>query len=114
MEKKSGKKYIPSRGDLVWLTFNHQAGHEQSGTRPAIVVSPIEYNEKVGLALFCPITTKIKGYPFEITVTIDGKKGVVLSDQVKSLDWKSRKAKFIKKSSRGIINEVMEKLRMLI
>lgn len=114
MEKKSGKKYIPSRGDIVWLTFSPQSGHEQSGTRPAIVISPIEYNEKVGLSLFCPITTKIKDYPFEIPVTIDNNKSVILADQVKSLDWESRKIKFIKKANKDAVDEVIKKVKLLL
>ncbi|MDD5732111.1 MAG: endoribonuclease MazF [Patescibacteria group bacterium] len=114
MEKKSGKKYIPSQGDLVWLVFQPQKGHEQSGIRPAITISPSEYNAKTGLGLFCPITTKIKGYPFEVAVAIGNKKSVVLSDQIKSLDWEIRKAKFIKKAEAGVIKEVIAKIQLLI
>jgi len=85
--------YVPDRGDVVWITFNPQAGHEQSGRRPAVVLSPKAYNGKVGLALLCPITSQIKGYPFEVAIP-DGLpvNGVILSDQVKSLDWKARNA----------------------
>lgn len=85
--------YIPERGDLVWVTFDPQAGHEQAGHRPAIVLSPKAYNGKVGLALMCPVTSQVKGYPFEVAIP-DGLpvKGVILSDQVKSLDWRARKA----------------------
>jgi mRNA interferase MazF len=86
-----GNRYIPDRGELVWLQFDPQAGHEQSGRRPAVVISPVSYNKKVGLALFCPVTTRIKGYPFEVEIPkelpIDE---VILSDQLKSLDWQSR------------------------
>ena len=88
--------YVPERGDLVWLTFDPHAGHEQAGRRPAVVVSPRAYNGKVGLALFCPITGKRKGYPYEVEIppalTISG---VILSDQLKSLDWRARKAQYI-------------------
>ena len=83
--------YIPEAGDIVWLQFNPQAGHEQAGHRPALVLSPAKYN-KIGLMLCCPMTTKLKGYPFE--VVIDGPQtSAALADQVKSLDWKVRKAK---------------------
>ncbi len=85
--------YIPKRGDMVWISFNPQAGHEQAGRRPAIVLSPKAYNRKVGLAIFCPITNQAKGYPFEVSLPEGvGVTGVILSDQVKSLDWRIRKA----------------------
>ncbi|HNX60292.1 MAG TPA: endoribonuclease MazF, partial [Spirochaetota bacterium] len=83
------KKYIPDRGDVVWLNFTPQSGHEQMGKHPALVLSPKEYNEKTGLAIFCPITSKEKGYPFEVKIKAKNVSGVVLSDQVNSLDWKS-------------------------
>ncbi|WP_416237417.1 endoribonuclease MazF [Sulfitobacter sp. F26204] len=83
--------YVPEAGDIVWLQFNPQAGHEQAGHRPALVLSPAKYN-KIGLMLCCPMTTKLKGYPFE--VVIDGPQtSAALADQIKSLDWKVRKAK---------------------
>lgn len=89
-------KYIPERGDLVWLQFNPQSGHEQEGKRPALVISPSSYNEKVGLSLLCPVTSKVKGYPFEDIIPQDLPiEGAILSDQLKSLDWQSRKAIFI-------------------
>ncbi|MES0489865.1 MAG: endoribonuclease MazF [Leptospirales bacterium] len=107
------KNYIPQRGDIVWLDFDPQTGHEQKGKRPAIVLSPKEYNEKTGLALFCPITSKIKNYPFE--VKIDGEiEGVILSDQIKSLDWRKRKANYITRVSKKIITEVQENNHMLL
>lgn len=107
--------YTPDKGDIVWVTFNPQAGHEQSGHRPALVISPRAYNVKVGLALFCPITNQIKGYPFEVTLPEDlGITGAVLSDQVKNLDWKARNAKFIKKLPAQKFNEVVSKLGTLI
>jgi mRNA interferase MazF len=82
---KPGKNYVPDRGDIVWLNFNPRVGHEQSGKRPALVISPKEYNEKVGLALFCPITSKEKGYPFEIKIDIKNKiKGVILRTNLKA------------------------------
>lgn len=114
MEKKSGK-YIPARGDIIWLSFNPQSGHEQAGHRPAIVISPKEYNEKTGLALCCPITSKVKDYPFEVGINIKNKiDGVILSDQIKSLDWKERQAKYIAAAPKEILNEAVEKLSLLI
>ena len=85
--------YVPARGDFVWLQFSPQAGHEQAGHRPAFVISPEAYNRKTGLALVCPLTTQVKGYPFEVVVPPGQKaKGVILSDQIKNLDWKARNA----------------------
>jgi len=88
--------YVPERGDLVWLKYDSAGGHEQAGHRPAITLSRRWYNEKVGLALFCPVTTRIKGYPWEVPLP-DGLKttGVVLSDHVQSMDWRARRARFI-------------------
>ncbi|PKN68583.1 MAG: mRNA-degrading endonuclease [Chloroflexi bacterium HGW-Chloroflexi-5] len=114
MVKKSGK-YVPSRGDIVWLSFNPQSGHEQSGRRPGIVVSPKEYNETVGLALCCPITSRIKDYPFEVRIVIKNKiDGVILSDQLKSLDWRERQVKYIASAPKEIMQETIEKLTLLI
>lgn len=109
------KGYVPDRGDIVWLDFNPQAGHEQTGRRPALVVSPQSYNGKVGLALMCPITSKMKGYPFEVSLppTV-GVAGVVLADQVKSLDWQARKAEFACKVPPEVTQEVLAKIRVLI
>lgn len=107
--------YVPERGDAVWIDFNPQAGHEQSGRRPAIVISPKSYNGKVGLCLLCPITNKIKGYPFEVAIPTDsGVTGVILSDQVKSLDWRIRNAEFITQLPETVINEVLKKLKSLM
>jgi mRNA interferase MazF len=107
--------YVPDSGDIVWLTFNPQAGHEQAGRRPALVISPAAYNEKVSLALFCPITSQIKGYPFEVLLTENSKvNGVILSDQVKSLDWKIRKAEFADKISQTELEEVVSKIKALL
>ncbi len=86
------KRYVPDAGDVVWLQFNPQAGHEQAGHRPALVLSPAAYNGKTGLMVCCPMTTNVKGYPFEVPVT-GGRNGVALADQVESLDWKARMAK---------------------
>jgi mRNA interferase MazF len=107
--------YCPQRGDVVWLSFNPQSGHEQAGHRPALVLSPREYNHKVGLAIFCPITSQVKGYPFEVSVPSDlPLSGVILSDQIKSLDWRSRKAKFCCTLPHASLQEVTAKLLTLI
>ena len=107
--------YVPDRGDLVWLEFTPQAGSEQRGRRPALVLSPKTYNGKVGLALFCPVTSKIKGYPFEVKLP-DGSEvsGVVLSDQLKSLDWRSRKVKFIERASSDVMAMVTARFFPLV
>ncbi len=107
--------YVPDRGDVVWISLNPQAGHEQSGRRPAIVLSPATYNRKTGLAVLCPITNQIKGYPFEVVIPDGaGVSGVVLSDQVKSLDWKARRAELICTLSGEVIVEVLAKVRTLL
>jgi mRNA interferase MazF len=108
------KNYIPERGDIVWLNFDPQSGHEQKGKRPAIVISPKEYNEKVGLGLFCPITSKIKNYPFEVIIESKKINGVVLSDQIKSFDWRSREIEYITKASSEKIEEIINKINVLI
>ncbi|MCG6143279.1 endoribonuclease MazF [Leptospira bandrabouensis] len=110
----SKNKYVPKRGEIVWLNFNPQAGHEQMGRRPALVLSPAEYNMKTSLAIFCPITSKEKGYPFE--VKINGKKisGAVLSDQIKSLDWTIRQAEFIEEIEKTALKEVVDNIKLLI
>jgi len=107
--------YVPTRGDIVWLDFDPQSGYEQKGRRPAITISPKEYNEKVGLGLFCPITSKIKMYPFEVELRSEIKtKGVVLSDQIKSFDWRYRNAEFIESVPKEITNKIQELLALLI
>jgi mRNA interferase MazF len=109
------RRYVPDRGDLVWLQFNPQKGHEQSGRRPAMVVSPKSYNHKTGLALFCPVTSQVKGYPFEVVLPSGGKpSGAVLSDQIKSLDWRARNAKKISKAPKEAIQEVLAKIYALV
>ena len=106
-------RYVPDAGDLVWLHFNPQAGHEQAGHRPALVLSPAEYNGKTSLMICCPITSQIKGYPFE--VVMGGKRpGVALADQVKSLDWVVRKAKFKGKVAPSELAEARAKIVALI
>ena len=103
-------EYTPDRGDVVWISLNPQAGHEQAGRRPAVVISPVAYNERVGLAVLCPITNQIKGYPFEMKIP-DGLAvtGVVLSDQVKSLDRHTREAELICTLPEPVVEEVLNK-----
>ena len=107
--------YVPRRGDIVWLTFTPQAGHEQAGRRPALVLSPQAYNDRTSLALFCPITSKAKGYPFEVAPPLKGRiTGVVLSDQIKSMDWRARRAQFADQAPRKVLGEVLERLDVLL
>ena len=105
------RDYVPARGDIVWLSFTPQAGHEQVGHRPALVLSPEAYNDKTSLAICCPITTRVRGYPFEVdlpsTSTVTG---VVLADQVKSLDWRARYARFGCRATTRVVNEVVLKV----
>lgn len=111
----AASSYVPRRGDVVWLTFNPQAGHEQAGRRPAVVLSPLSYNAKVGLALLCPITSAVKGYPFEVTIP-NGlpASGVILADQVKSLDWQARDVEFICALPAAITREALQKIGLLL
>jgi len=107
--------YCPKRGDLVWLEFRPKAGHEQSGRRPALVLSSETYNRKVGLALFCPVTSQVKGYPFEVPLPKGvNVSGVVLADQVKSLDWKARKASFGGRVPPQVLQETLGKLMAIL
>lgn len=105
----------PERGDLVWLDFSPQAGHEQAGKRPALVLSPRDYNVKAGLALMCPITSQVKGYPFEVPLPGNLKlHGVVLSDQVRSIDWRSRGCRPAEHAPDHVVAEVAAKLAALL
>jgi len=107
--------FVPGRGDVVWLVFDPQAGHEQAGKRPALVISPREYNRRVGLALVCPVTTRVKGYPFEVLLPQGVKaEGAVLSDQVKSLDWRARKAQYLCSVPREVMDEVVARILALV
>jgi len=109
------RKWTPRRGDVVWLTFSPTAGHEQAGRRPAVVISPEAYNAKVGLALFCPITSQVKGYPFEVALPEDRDvRGVILADQIKSLDYAARKAEFVYHLPDDALAELLGKIRTLI
>jgi mRNA interferase MazF len=111
----TSQNYVPQRGDIVWISLNPQAGHEQAGRRPAVVISPQNYNGKVGLAILCPITNQIKGYPFEVLIP-DGLpvEGAILSDQIKSLDWRARNAELICTLPTEVISEVLQKLSTLL
>ena len=107
--------YCPKRGDVVWISFTPQAGHEQAGHRPALVLSPQSYNLKVGLAILCPITSQVKGYPFEVKIPTGLKaSGVVLSDQVKSMDWRARKATRICSLPETSVRQVLNKVGTLL
>ena len=107
--------YVPSRGDLIWLQFDPQAGHEQAGHRPALVISPSSYNRRVGMAVCCPITSQVKGYPFEVLLPEGlGVEGAILSDQMKSLDWRVRKASRIGSVPPDVLQEAVGKLLALV
>lgn len=106
--------YIPEKGELVRLNFDPHAGHEQKGRRPALCVSHKRYNQKIGLALFCPITSHIKGYPFEIVLDSHSINGCILSDQIKNLDWKQRSCVFIEKAADKEINSVIDTIKLMI
>lgn len=107
--------YVPERGDIVWLQFDPQAGHEQAGHRPALVISPRAYNGRVGLALFCPLTSQVKGYPFEVLLPAGGvARGAILADQVKSLDWGARQARKFDEASDAVVAEVLGKVGTLV
>lgn len=111
----AGTKYVPARGDAVWLSFDPQAGHEQKGRRPAVVLSPRSYNARSGLAILCPVTSHAKGYPFEVSIP-DGLpvSGFVLVDQVRSLDWNAGDASRICELPDSTMDEVLAKLAPLL
>lgn len=107
--------YVPSRGDLVWLQFTPGVGHEQAGHRPAVVISPGSYNRRVGLAICCPVTAQVKGYPFEVLLPHGlGIEGAILSDQVKSLDWRARRARRIGVLPAPVLRETIGKILTLV
>jgi mRNA interferase MazF len=109
------RRFVPARGDAVWVSFNPPAGHEQAGRRPALVVSPAAYNGKVGLALLCPITSRVKDYPFEVEIPPGFKVGgAVLSDQLKSMDWQARGAELICRLPRAVVLQVLTKVGVLL
>ncbi|MGZ9586433.1 type II toxin-antitoxin system PemK/MazF family toxin [Paenibacillus marinisediminis] len=106
---------IPKRGDLVTLNFNPQSGHEQAGRRPGLVLSPERFNEVTGFAVICPITSQQKGYPFEVELP-EGLKvqGVILSDQIKNLDWKARELKIIDETPQDVVHQVLDRVRTFL
>ncbi len=106
--------YCPKKGDVIWLDFDPQAGQEQAGRRPALIISGQRYNQVTGLAMVCPITTKVKGYPFEVGLTGTITTGVVLSNHLKSLDWKVRKAEFIEECPKLILEDVLAKIQAIL
>ena len=108
------RPFVPDAGDVVWLAFDPQAGDEQAGHRPALVISPASYNGKAGLMVCCPMTTSIKGHPFEVMTRLDGVDCAILSDQVKSLDWKVRRAKKKAKVGDDVMLHVRAKLKALL
>ena len=108
------RTYVPEAGDIVWLQFDPQAGHEQAGHRLALVLSPAAYNIKKGLMVCCPMTTKVKGYPFEVLTDIASQSGAVLADQVKSLDWRVRQVKRKGAVSDEVLQEVRAKIKSLL
>ncbi len=109
------KAYLPDRGHLIWIEFSPQAGHEQAGRRPALVLSPASYNRKTGLCLICPVTNKAKGYPFEVVLPASPRvTGVVLADHVKNLDWSARRAVFIATAPAEVVAEVAAKIQALL
>lgn len=116
----TGERAGPERGDIVWITLgprggDEQAGHEQAGRRPALVLSPSEYNEKTGLAVMCPVTTRVKGYPFEVALPHGGEtSGVVLADQVRTLDWRAHRAAPQHRAPEAVVHEVQAKLSALL
>lgn len=107
--------HVPDRGDIVWVDFDPQAGHEQAGRWPALIISPISYNQKVGLVLLCPVTNQRKGYPFEVALpqglTVAG---VVLADQLKSMDWRARRAEFCCRAPAATVLDVIGKAQSLL
>jgi len=108
------RAYVPDTGEVVWLQFDPQAGHEQAGHRPALVISPAGYNGKTGLMVCCPLSTQIKGHPFEVVAEIDGVRRAVLSDQVKSLDWRVRRARKKAVVSADVLVHVRAKMKALL
>lgn len=108
------RPYVPSSGDLVWISFDPQSGHEQAGRRPGLVLSPAEYNQASGLALACPIASRVKGYPFEVAVSSNRIQGVVLADQLRSLDWRARPFAFLEQAGKETVEEVKALLSILL
>ena len=110
-----GKSYVPQRGDIVWIDYNPQRGREQAKRRPALVLSPADYNGLVGLAVVCPIANQARDYPFEVMIPPGlAATGVVLADQIKSFDWHQRNAEFKGKFPESVVREVLETVLTLL
>ena len=107
------RRFVPDRGDVLWLDFNPIRGHEQGGRRPALIISSVKYNAKSGLALVCPITSRVKKYPFEVTFKTKAAQGVILADQIRGIDWTQRRAEKIGSVSETVLNEVQEYIKKL-
>lgn len=113
--KRKQQNYVPDRGDFVWVSLSPISGHEQAGRRPALVISPKSYNRKTGLCVLCPATRQAKGYAFEVTIkSDDGISGVVLSDHLRSVDWKARSIQFIRHVSDSDLSEVIARIEALL
>lgn len=113
--KRKRKSYIPDRGDFVWITLNPTAGHEQTGRRPALVVSPKSYNRKTGLCVICPATRKRKGYAFEVESSSDDEtSSVILSDHLRNVDWRARRIELIDRVSDSVLSEVVARIEALL
>jgi len=107
--------YVPQRGEIVWLTFTPQAGHEQAGRRPALVLSPRAYNAKTSLMLACPVTSQVKGYPFEVLIPPGARiQGAILADQARSLDWRTRGAEPADALDAQTVAQILEKIQLLL
>lgn len=106
--------YVPEKYDIVWLDLNPTLGHEQAHLRPVVILTPKSYNQRIGMIIGCPITSKIKGYPFEIKIDEGKIQGAVLTDQLRSMDWRKRKIKFIQKTSQGLSEEIEQNIKMLL
>jgi mRNA interferase MazF len=114
MVKRGRRAYIPERGDILWIDFSPHQGHEQASRRPAVALSPLKYNKSSGLVVVCPITSKRKGYPFEVDVTAEKTQGVALADHVHSLDWRERSSVFIEQLNHGTLRQIQKRIVALI
>jgi mRNA interferase MazF len=109
------KEFVPAAGDLVWIDFTPQSGHEQAGRRPALVLSPRAYNIKTGLAVMCPVTNQQKGYGFEVLLPVAGRvRGVILADHLKNLDWRTRRAEYAGKVTPAVLRQVLDRISVLL
>ena len=108
------KKYIPKRGDIVWTNFDPAAGHEQMGKRPALILSPESFNKKILLAMAAPITSRVRGHGFEVPLDTKQIQGVVLSHQVKMIDFVERGLQFVEKASEAVISDVLARVRAIV